>query len=83
MFCLTLSFLSWDVLSALGRSVSHCLVRAGLSGLSVDARVRRSSGAFRSALECFGLSAIKRCFQICAGMSGLELSDLSLAGLRL
>ena len=29
------------------------------------------------------LRAIDRCFPIRAGMSGLELSDLSLAGLRL
>ena len=31
----------------------------------------------------FGLRALDRCFPICAGMSGLELSGLSLVGLRL
>ena len=43
MFCLTLSVLSWDVLSALGESAGHCPVRAGLSGLSLDAHVTQSS----------------------------------------
>ena len=91
MFCLTHSVLSWDVLAALGRSVGHCPVRAGLSGLSLDVlrvavqpeagmfslRLVVRSGVFRSALEC------DQCFLICAGTSGLQLFDLSLAGLRL
>ena len=60
-----LSALSWDVPSALGRSVGHCPVRAGLSGLSLDAlregfqpetgmfspRLVLGFNAFQSALE--------------------------------
>ena len=55
-----------NVLSGLGRSVCHCTLRAGLSGLSLDAlhegfqpeavmfslRLVLGGGAFQSALEC-------------------------------
>ena len=56
-----------NVLSALGRSICHCPLRAGLSGLSLDApregvqpeavmfSLRLASGddAFQSVLECW------------------------------
>ena len=62
MFCLTLSVLSWDVLAALGRSVGHCPVRAGLSGLSLD--TPRDGASLR--LGC----------SVCAWLWDLMLSDL-------
>ena len=52
------------LLSALGRSVGHCLVRVSPS-VSPRLVVRFV------------------CFPTCAGMSGLKLSNLSLAGLKL
>ena len=74
MFRLTLFGLSWDVLSALGRSVDH--------SLSCQSRpVRSELGCPPEAVQArFSLRLLVRsgCFPICVGMSGLQLSDLAL-----
>ena len=76
MSCLTLGVwsqatLSWDLLSALGRAVAAQSELAGLSGLREG--IQPETGMFSPRLV-----AKSECFPVCAGVSGLELSNLSL-----